>query len=228
MVNSFWTKKGSLAKQVNLFYGHQVGLAYPARGSTSPVVGTWVTCRWTTHGMAVPEVSVRQLKRRRRSTKMWWPWKRLAVLQWRWNVCLTRWPRPRSFPSQKTKKTCSAYEGTGHLTHSRTLLLEALDCVCFDMLHVFPFRSAFHWWNPSTSKTWGVLIEASTWSTEIFHGPYEEISKRTKMLVISMGSGSKCDGQFIFSEDGSAVGGRVDDAVFRVDVLGRACVMDIF
>ena len=28
-----------------------------------------------------------------------------------------------------------------------------------------------------------------------------EISKRTKMLVFSMGSGPDCDGQFIFSED---------------------------
>merc|ERR1711904_745768 len=28
-----------------------------------------------------------------------------------------------------------------------------------------------------------------------------EITKRTKMLVFSMGSGPDCDGQFIFSED---------------------------
>lgn len=28
-----------------------------------------------------------------------------------------------------------------------------------------------------------------------------EISKRTKMLVFSMGSGADCDGQFIFAED---------------------------
>ena len=28
-----------------------------------------------------------------------------------------------------------------------------------------------------------------------------EISKRTKMLVFSMGSGPNCDGQFIFAED---------------------------
>ena len=29
----------------------------------------------------------------------------------------------------------------------------------------------------------------------------EEITKRTKLLVFSMGSGPNCDGQFIFSED---------------------------
>lgn len=28
-----------------------------------------------------------------------------------------------------------------------------------------------------------------------------EISKRTKMLVFSMGCGAECDGQFIFAED---------------------------
>lgn len=43
-----------------------------------------------------------------------------------------------------------------------------------------------------------------------------EISKRTKMLVFSMGSGADCDGQFIFSEDilGST-GGRIPRHAYK-------------
>ena len=48
-----------------------------------------------------------------------------------------------------------------------------------------------------------------------------EITKRTKMLVFSMGSGSGCDGQFIFSEDilGTGVGRYPRHAYRKLNVM---------
>ena len=51
-----------------------------------------------------------------------------------------------------------------------------------------------------------------------------EITKRTKMLVFSMGSGAGCDGQFIFAEDllGSHKGHYPRHSITYGDMYGDA------
>ncbi|KAG7344301.1 ketopantoate hydroxymethyltransferase-domain containing protein [Nitzschia inconspicua] len=51
-----------------------------------------------------------------------------------------------------------------------------------------------------------------------------EISKRTKLLVISMGSGPDCDGQFVFSEDilGTHDGHYPRHAYRKLDIMSKS------
>jgi 3-methyl-2-oxobutanoate hydroxymethyltransferase len=51
-----------------------------------------------------------------------------------------------------------------------------------------------------------------------------EITKRTKMLVFSMGSGPDCDGQFIFAEDllGSHAGHYPRHCITYANLMGDA------